>query len=78
MNEQNKSCKFFSFLIGGDYVKTPRIQLSYDEVIDKNRETVKVHLPKNYRASEYFKFLPCFHDVEKQNFKISISDVINK
>ena len=33
-----------------------RMQLPYGEVIDKNRETLKLDLPKNYHASIYFKF----------------------
>ena len=41
-----------------------RIELPYGEVTNKNREIVKLDLPKNYRASEYFKFLPYLHDVE--------------
>ena len=53
------------------------IQLPYGEVIDKNRETAKLDLPKNYRASKYLKFLPHLHDVEKLNFQTSISNVIN-
>ena len=32
------------------------IQLPYGEVIDKNRETAKLDLPKNYCNSQYFKF----------------------
>ena len=55
-----------------------RIQLTYGEVTDKNTNTAKLDLPKNYRASEYFKFLLYLHDVEKPNFKTSISNVINK
>ena len=43
-------------------------QLPYGEVIDENRKTVKLDLAKNYRASEYFKFLPYFLYVEKSNF----------
>ena len=35
-----------------------RVQLPYGEVIGRNRETVKLDRPKNYRASEYFRFLP--------------------
>ena len=54
-----------------------RIQLPYGEIIDKNRETVKLDLPKNYCPSEYFKFSPYLHDVEKPNFQTSISNVIN-
>ena len=42
-----------------------------------NRETVKLDLPKNYRASEYFKFLPYLYDLEKPNFQTSISSIIN-
>ena len=39
-----------------------RIQLPYGEVevIDKNRETAKLDLSKNYRASEYFRFCAVF------------------
>ena len=39
-----------------------RIQLPYGEVevIDKNWETAKLDLPKNYLASEYFKFFAIF------------------
>ena len=54
-----------------------RIQLPCGEVIEKNRETAKLDLPKNYRVSEYFKFLPYLNDVEKPQFQISISNVIN-
>ena len=39
-----------------------RIQLLYGEVIDKNRETVKLDLQKNYSASEYFKLLLYLHE----------------
>ena len=46
----------------------PPTQLPYGELIDKNRETVKLDLAKNYRASEYFKFLLYFLYVEKPNF----------
>ena len=53
------------------------IQLLYGEVIDKNREIVKLELPKNYRGRVYFKVLPYLHDVEKPNFQTSISNVIN-
>ena len=53
-----------------------RIQLPYVEVIDKNREA-KLDIPRNYRASEYFKFLPYLNDVEKPNVQTSISSVIN-
>ena len=54
-----------------------RIELPYGEVTDKNREIVKLDLPKNYRASEYFKFLPYLHDVEQPNFQTSISNRIS-
>ena len=40
-------------------------QLPYDEVIDKNRETAKLDLPKKYCDSQYFKFLLYLHDVGK-------------
>ena len=53
------------------------IQLLYGEVIDKNREIVKLELPKNYRGRVYFKVLPYLHDVEKPNFQTSVSNVIN-
>ena len=43
-------------------------KVPYGEVIDKNRETVKLDLTKNYHPSEYFEFLPYLHDVEKPNF----------
>ena len=66
-------CIFLSFLIENNSVKTSRVQLPYGEVIDRNRETVKLDPPKNYRASEYFKFLPYLHDAEKPNFQTSIS-----
>ena len=66
-------CIFLSFLIENNSVKTSRVQLLYGEVIDRNRETVKLDPPKNYRASEYFKFLPYLHDAEKPNFQTSIS-----
>ena len=66
-------CIFLSFLIENNSVKTSRDQLPYGEVIDRNRETVKLDPPKNYRASEYFKFLPYLHDAEKPNFQTSIS-----
>ena len=52
----------FVFLIESKYVKMSRIQIPYGEVIDKNRETVKLDLPKNYRASEYFKLLLYLHE----------------
>ena len=53
---------FFVFLIESNLVKMSRIQLPYGEVevIDKNRETAKLDLPKNYRASEYFRFCAVF------------------
>ena len=51
--------------------------MPYGEVIGKNRETVKLDPPKNYRASEYFKFLSYLHDVEKPNFQTSTSNIIN-
>ena len=70
-------CIFLSFLIENNSVKTSRVQLPYGEVIDRNRETVKLDPPKNYRASEYFKFLPYLHDVEKPNFQTSTSNIIN-
>ena len=66
-------CIFLSFLIENNSVKTSRVQLPYGEVIGRNRETVKLDPPKNYRASEYFKFLPYLHDAEKPNFQTSIS-----
>ena len=45
------------------------IKLPYGEVTDKSRKSAKVDLPKNnYCTSEYFKFLPYLHDVEKPNF----------
>ena len=66
-------CIFLSFLIENNSVKTSRVQLPYGEVIDRNRETVKLDPPKTYRASEYFKFLPYLHDAEKPNFQTSIS-----
>ena len=47
------------------------------KLLIKNRETVKLGLRKNYRASEYFKFLPYLHNVEKPNFQTSISIVVN-
>ena len=54
-----------------------RIQLPYGEVIDKNRETVILDLPKNYLESEYFRFLSYFNDVERPNFQTSISNFIS-
>ena len=66
-------CIFLSFLIENNSVKMSRVQLPYGEVIGRNRETVKLDPPKNYRASEYFKFLPYLHDAEKPNFQTSIS-----
>ena len=66
-------CIFLSFLIENNSVKTSRVQLPYGEVIGRNRETVKLDPPKNYHASEYFKFLPYLHDAEKPNFQTSIS-----
>ena len=53
------------------------IQLPYGEVIDGNRETVKLDLPKSYCASKYFKFSLYLHDAEQPNFQTSISNVIN-
>ena len=41
------------------------------------KETEKLDLPRNYRVSEYFKFLPYLHDLEKPNFQTSISNVMN-
>ena len=38
---------------------------------------MKLRLPRNYRASEYFKSLPYLHDVEEPNFQTSITNVIN-
>ena len=52
-------------------------QFPYREVTDKNKETAKLYLLRNYRASEYFNFLPYLHEVDKSNFETSISDVIN-
>ena len=54
-----------------------RIQLPYGEVIDKNRETVILDLPKNYLESEYFRFLLYLSDVERPNFQTSISNFIS-
>ena len=54
-----------------------RIQLPYGEVIDKNRETVILDLPKNYLESEYFRFLSYLNDVERPNFQTSISNFIS-
>ena len=54
-----------------------RIQLPYGEVIDKNRETVILDLPKNYLESEYFRFLLYLNDVERPNFQTSISNFIS-
>ena len=54
-----------------------RIQLPYGEVIDKNRETVILDLPRNYLASEYFRFLSYLNDVERPNFQTSISKFIS-
>ena len=51
-----------------------RIQLPYGEV-EKIKKTTKLRLPRNYHASEYFKVLPCLHDVE--NPRNSITNVIN-
>ena len=53
-----------------------RIQLSYGEG-EKNKKIAKLRLPRNYRASGYFKFLPYLHNVEKPNFQTSITNVIN-
>ena len=53
-----------------------RIQLSYGEG-EKNKKIAKLRLPRNYRASGYFKFLPDLHNVEKPNFQTSITNVIN-
>ena len=54
-----------------------RIQLPYGEVIDKNRETVILDLPKNYLESEYFRFSSYLNDVERPNFQTSISNFIS-
>ena len=56
-----------------------RIQLPYGEVIDKNRETVILDLPKNLKnlESEYFRFLSYLNDVERSNFQTSISNFIS-
>ena len=67
----------FLFLLGNNKVKMCRIKLPYGEVIDKNRETAKLDLPRNYRATEYFQFLPYLNDAEKPNFETFINNVIN-
>ena len=46
-----------------------RIQLPYGEVINKNRVTIKLDLPKSYHANKYFKFLSNLHDAENPNFQ---------
>ena len=53
------------------------IQLPYGQVIDKNWETAKLDLPRDYHVREYFKVSPYLNDVEKPNFQTSISNVIN-
>ena len=67
----------FLFLLGNNKAKMSRIKLPYGEVIDKNRETAKLDLPRNYRTTEYFQFLPYLNDGEKPNFETFISNVIN-
>ena len=55
-------------MIESNYVKMCRIQLPYGEIIDKNSETAKLDLPKNYHykaniikiIKQIFQVLPVF------------------
>lgn len=52
------------------------IQLPYG-VADDNKPKIKLNLPRNYRAGEYFKKLPYLNHVKDPAFQNSVVDIVN-
>ena len=52
------------------------IQLPYG-VADDNKAKIKLSLPRNYRAGEYFKKLPYLNHVKDPAFQNSVVDIVN-
>ena len=53
-----------------------RIQLPYG-VVEDNKTIIKLNLPRNYKAGEYFKNLLYLNNTNKPAFQKSVVDVVN-
>ena len=58
------------------FLKMSRIQLPYG-VFEDNKPKIKLNLPRNYKAGEYFKKLLYLNDINYPAFQNSVVDVFN-